>query len=212
MTAASVMTYDSLSADVLSYLERSDEATTQKIPTFIMLCESKISNEIKILGQLQVVTSNMEVGNAVINKPARWRETVSMNVTVAGTRQPVLNRRYEHLRNYWQDATSTDVPKYYADYDYDHWFVAPTPDDDYAFEVLYYERLQPLSSANQTNWLTINAPQLMLYGTLLEAMPFLKNDERIPLWQAMYDRALQSLKVEDTKRIVDRQAIAVENK
>jgi len=212
MTAASVMTYDSLSADVLSYLERSDEATIQKIPTFIMLAESKISNEIKILGQIQVVTSNMEVGNGIINKPARWRETVSMNITVAGVRRPVLNRRYEYLRTYWPDASQTDVPKFYSDYDYNHWFVAPTPNDDYAFEVLYYERLQPLSSANQTNWLTINAPQLMLYGTLLEAMPFLKNDERVPLWQAMYDRALQTLKIEDVKGIADRQAIAVENR
>ena len=71
MTAAAVMTYDSLVEDVLSYLERTDDATREKIPTFIMLAESKISNEVKILGQIQVVSSNMEVGNPVINKPAR---------------------------------------------------------------------------------------------------------------------------------------------
>lgn len=210
MTAAAVMTYDSLVEDVLSYLERTDEATRAKIPTFIMLAESKISNEVKILGQIQVVSSNMEIGNPVINKPARWRETVSMNVTVAGKRYPVLSREYEYIRNYWPTATETSVPKYYADYDYDHWFVGPTPDDDYAFEVLYYERLQPLSSANQTNWLTINAPQVMLYGTLLESMPFLKNDDRLQLWQAVYDRALGALKKEDDKRSVDRQSVVVE--
>jgi len=81
-----------------------------------------------------------------------------MNIVVAGKRQPVLIRRYEYLREYWPDATQTDIPVYYCAYNWDHWLVAPTPDDDYQFEVLYYERLQPLDSANQTNWLTEYAP------------------------------------------------------
>jgi hypothetical protein len=68
--------------------------------------------------------------------------------------------------------------------------------------------LQPLDSSNQTNWLTIYAPQALLYGTLLQAMPFLKNDERIPMWQAQYERVMAVLKNEDTLRIGDRQAVA----
>jgi len=89
--------------------------------------------------------------------------------------------------------------------------VAPTPDQDYQFEVLYYERLQPLDSANQTNWLTEYAPQAMLYGTHLQAMPFLKNDDRIGTWQAMYQQAMDILTNEDKLRVADRQAIAVDS-
>ena len=99
------------------------------------------------------------------------------------------------------------MPKFYCDYDYTHWLIAPTPDDDYSFEVLYYERLQPLDSTNQTNWFTQYAPQALLYGSLLQAMPFLKNDERIPIWQAQYDKVVGVLKVEDVARIGDRQTI-----
>jgi hypothetical protein len=54
--------------------------------------------------------------------------------------------------------------------------------------------------------LTEYAPDLLTYATLLEATPFLKNDERIATWQAMYDRAAQALNGEDLKRILDRSA------
>jgi hypothetical protein len=98
------------------------------------------------------------------------------------------------------------VPKFYADYDYTHWLVAPTPAAAYDFEVLYYERVQPLDSSNQTNWFTIYAPQALLYGSLLQAMPFLKNDERMGMWQQQYDLIINTLKAEDVQRIADRQA------
>jgi hypothetical protein len=188
---AVVMTYDSLVLDIRSYLERTDAATLDKF-----------------LGNLTVATSTMVQGQATIDKPARWRKTVSINVTVAGERRPVLLRKYEYLREYWPDPTQEDVPEYYCDYDYTHWLVAPTPAAAYNYEVLYYERSQPLDESNQTNWFTQYAPQALLYGSLLQAMPFLKNDERIPMWKAQYDQVMQVLKVEDVARIGDRQTIA----
>jgi hypothetical protein len=205
------MTYDSLVADISSYLERTDAATLAKIPTFIMLAEQIIASQIKFLGNLTVNTSNMVATQAIIDKPARWHKTVSMNITVAGQRFPVLLRKYEYLREYWPDATDTDVPKFYCDYDYTHWLVAPTPADDYAFEVLYYERVQPLDSSNQTNWFTTYAPQALLYGSLLQAMPFLKNDARIAMWQQQYDLIMATLKAEDQARVGDRQTVAIDS-
>jgi len=210
MTTAAVMTYDSLVEDISSYLERTDTATLEKIPTFIMLAEQVIASEIKFLGNLTVNESNMVASQPIIDKPARWHKTVSMNVTVAGKKYPILLRKYEYLREYWPTATDTGVPKFYADYDYTHWLVAPTPATNYSFEVLYYERLQPLDSSNQTNWFTIYAPQALLYGSLLQAMPFLKNDERMPMWQQNYDQIIQTLKAEDVQRIGDRQATVLD--
>ena len=211
MTVAAVMTYDSLVENIQSYLERTDQATLEKIPLFIMLAEQVIASQIKFLGNLTVNTSAMVQGQNVIDKPARWHKTVSMNITVGGKRYPVLLRRYEYLREYWPDPAAESVPKFYCDYDYTHWMVAPTPDAAYNFEVLYYERIQPLDSSNQTNWFTIYAPQALLYGSLLQAMPFLKNDDRIPMWQAQYEQIMQTLIAEDKLRVADRQAIAVDS-
>jgi len=208
MTTASVMTYDSLVENIQSYLERSDPATIEKIPLFIMLAEQVIASQIKFLGNMTVNTSTMVTGENIIAKPARWHKTVSVNVTIAGKRNPVFNRRYEYLREYWPDPAETEVPKFYCDYDYTHWLIAPTPDDDYAFEVLYYERVQPLDSSNQTNWFTQYAPQALLYGALLQAMPFLKNYDLVPSWQAQYKLIMDTLMAEDKLRIADRQAVA----
>jgi hypothetical protein len=208
---AAVMTYSSLAADIESYLERTDTATVDKIPTFIMLAEQVIASQIKFLGNLTVNESTMVQGDPVIAKPARWHKTVSMNVTIDGVRSPIFLRKYEYLREYWPEATNEDVPKFYADYDYTHWLIAPTPADAYTFEVLYYERVQPLDVSNQTNWFTQYAPQALLYGSLLQAMPFLKNDERMAMWRAEYDLIINTLKTEDLQRIGDRQAIAMDS-
>jgi hypothetical protein len=200
------MTYDSLVENIQSYLERTDTATLEKIPLFIMLAEQVIASEIKFLGNSTVVETTMDEDNHVIVKHTSSDKAVSMNVTVDGVKQPVLLRKYEYLREYWPDQTQTDIPKFYCDYNYENWLVAPTPTTNYNFEVLYYERVQPLDSSNQTNWFTIYAPQALLYGSLLQAMPFLKNDERIPMWQAQYTAIMQTLKTEDVQRIGDRQA------
>lgn len=209
-TPSWVLTYDSLTSTVLQYLERQDSAVVNAIPTFITLAEFEIAEQIKTLGQLQIVESTMTLGNPVIQKPARWRKTVSMNVLVNGKKQPVLLRKYEYLKNYWQDDTQLATPLYYADTDWDHWYLAPTPDQAYTFEVLYYERIAPLSSTNQTNWITQNAPNAMLFGTLLQAMPFLKNDQR-QIFQQKYTESIQALKAEDVSRIGDRQSVAVDS-
>ena len=210
-TPSWVMTYDSLTSSVLQYLERSDPAVVAAIPTFITLCEFEIAQEIKTLGQLTLATATMTAGNPNLQKPARWRKTVSMSITVDGKKQPVYLRKYEYLKNYSPDTSQTSNPLFYADTDWDHWYLAPTPDAAYAMEVLYYERIAPLSSTNQTNWLTQYAPNAMLYGTLLQPMPFLKNDARIQMWQQQYDLIMATLKAEDQTRTGDRQTVAIDS-
>lgn len=208
-TPSYVLTYDSLTSTVLEYLERSDPAVVAFIPTAITMAEFEIAQDIKTLGQMEVVTSTMNAGNPVIAKPARWRKTVSMTLaTASGQKQPIYLRKLEYLNSYWPDVTATGVPTYYADYDYEHWLVAPTPSTAFAFEALCYTRLEPLSSANQTNWLTQNAPNAMLYGTLKQTAPFIKDDARLALWSGLFDGAMTALKTEDQLRIGDRQAIA----
>ena len=113
VTPSFVLTYDSLTATVLQYLERSDTATREQIPTFITMCEFEIAQQIKTLGQLQVAESIMEGGNPVIPKPARWRKTVSMKVNG----QPILLRSQDYVAQYSAESDA-GVPKYYADYDW----------------------------------------------------------------------------------------------
>jgi hypothetical protein len=208
------LTFTTLQSDVRNYLERgatlaSDAVVFEQIPRLINLAERRIARELKVQGFIAAVSATMTQGQSVYDKPDRWRDTISINFgtgTGNNTRTPIFARSYEYLRSYWPDSTAEDEPKFYADYDYAHWLVAPTPDDDYPFEVLYYQLPQLLDDANQTNWVTEYAPQLLLYATLLEAAPFLKNDERIQVWQGMYDRAAAMLSGEDIGKLLDRAA------
>jgi hypothetical protein len=201
------MTYDSLLQDVRRYLERgftveSDGIVYEQLPRLVTLGERRIARELKIQGFIRAITTPLQVGVAVYLKPDRWRDTVSM--TINGT--PIFARSYEYCRNYWPDEAETAAPEFYADYDYQHWLLTPTPDAADTLEILYYEQPRFLDDEFQTNWLTQYAPDLLLYATLLEATPFLKKDERIQMWQAMYDRAAQAISGEDLKRIMDRTA------
>ena len=215
---ATTMTFTTLQQDVRRYLERgttyaSDPVVFEQIPRLINLAERRIARELKIQGFINVVSGTLQSGVAVYPKPDRWRDTVSINIGTGAnnnTRKVLLSRVYEYLLSYWPDRTATAQPIFYSDYDYTHWLIAPTPNADYPFEVLYYELPPLLDDVVQTNWLTDYAPQLLLYGTLLEATPFLKNDERIPVWQNMYDRAAAMLNGEDLAKILDRSAVRKE--
>ena len=215
---ATTMTFASLQQDIRRYLERgttyaSDPVVFEQIPRLINLAERRIARELKIQGFINVVSGTLTTGQSVYAKPDRWRDTISFNVGTGplnNSRKTLFTRDYEYMRAYWPDSTQTDEPVFYADYDYTHWLVAPTPDDDYPFEVLYYELPPLLDDVVQTNWLTEYAPQLLLYGALLEATPFLKNDERIQVWQTMYDRAAAMLNGEDLAKILDRSAVRKE--
>lgn len=215
---STTMTFESLQQDVRRYLERgatlaSDAVVYEQIPRLINLAERRIARELKVQGFINVVTGTLNTGQSVYPKPDRWRDTVSVNIGTGATmnnRQFLFTRDYEYLRSYWPNALDTDQPVFYSDYDYSHWLIAPTPDQDYPFEILYYELPQLLDDSVQTNWITEYAPQLLLYGTLVEATPFLKNDERIQVWQSMYDRAAAMLNGEDLAKILDRSAVRKE--
>lgn len=215
---STTMTFTSLKEDVRRYLERgatlaSDAVVYEQIPRLINLAERRIARELKIQGFINVVTGTLDAGNSVLPKPDRWRDTISINIGVGATnnqRKFLFTRDYEYLRTYWPNALDTDEPVFYSDYDYSHWLIAPTPNADYPFEILYYELPPLLDDAVQSNWITEYAPQLLLYGSLLEATPFLKNDDRIPVWQTMYDRSAAMLNGEDLAKILDRSAVRKE--
>jgi hypothetical protein len=198
------MTYTSLLQDIQTYTERDDDPFLSQRERFVMMAENRLAKEVRGLGVMQFVTSTLSTGNPILAKPERWRETVSFTITAAtGEKVALMPRSIQYCRSFWPDATQTGQPRYIADYDFEHFYLAATPDVDYAFELVYYERPEPLSTLNETNWFTQYAPDLLLYACLLEAQPFLKLDGRVQVFQAMYERSLQMLANEAMRRKVD---------
>ena len=193
------MTYDSLVLNIQQYMERDDADFIAQIPNLIALAESSIAAELKTYLQLIVVETSLASAQTVLNKPARWRKTVSMKVNG----QPILLRSQDYVAMYISES-STGQPVYYADYDYNNWNFAPTPDQAYPVEIIYYAEIQPLDAANQQNLWTAIAPQAMLYGALLQAQGYLKAIDKLAVWKQYYTDAITAIKTEDNNRRIDR--------
>jgi hypothetical protein len=208
---AFVLTYDSLTSAVQTYLERNDSSLIANIPIFIMLGERRASRDLKILGLKVAITDNLIVNQSTFQKPTRWLNDSSFNISTNiglsegyNTRIFLLERSYEWCRTYWPDPTQLGTPKYYAsDYNYNVWFLAPTPDQTYPYEILYYETPQLLDDTISSNFLSGSIPEVLLYATLLETASYLKDDERIAVWTDYYDKARKNVGEEDMRRIYD---------
>jgi hypothetical protein len=199
MAGAYQQNYDNLVQDVINYMERNDDQFIAQIPSLIGLAESAIAAELKTYLQLTVVETTLSSTQVVLQKPARWRKTVSMKVNG----QPILMRSQDYVAQY-QSESSAGQPKYYAEYDYNNWAFAPVPNVDYPVEIIYYSEIQPLDSSNQQNLFTRECPQAMLFGTLLQAQGYLKALDKLPVWKQYYTDSLAALKKEDDSRRIDR--------
>lgn len=209
------MTFTSLQEDLRRYLERgevTDPTVYDQLPRLINNAEREIAQDLKILGFLDPLNSNLVAGTSVYAKPDRWRATASMNIGLSdGGAPPVYNERkqiytrgYEYCRAFWPNSNLRGVPKFYCDYNFTHWLIVPTPDFDYPWESNVWRLPALLDNTVQTNWLTDYAPTTLLYRTLVECMPFLKEDARTATFKPMYDESKSVLNVQDLKRIADR--------
>lgn len=210
---AIAMTYDSLVTDLGNYLQRHDTLIVGQIPSFVSLAQIRIPRELKILGFRQEVTgiiSGDTLTTGIMAKPSDWRKTIAFYVGTGvnnNVHTPILERDYDYIRTIYPDPSITGVPKFYGDGDYNHWLLQPTPDQTYPFKIPYYGTLTMLDETTQTNWLTVNAPDLLLYACLLEAVPFIKVDERIEVWQGYYNAAKTAIIAQEIEGKYDTAAI-----
>lgn len=204
---AFVLTYNTLTQAIKDYLERNDSRLVDSIPLFIMLGQRRIAVDLKILGLKITVSDSMVQGESIIAKPVRWQNDASFSIGIGGGQNTFLQlkqRSYEWCRKYWDNPNATGQPKYYSsDYNYNFWFIVPTPDANYNYQSIYYQEPEFIDENISTNFLTENIPQALLYSTLYETAVYLKDDERAPVWKNYYEEAKASLSQEDLKRIFD---------
>jgi hypothetical protein len=197
------MTFNSLVNQIQSYADRNSTTFIVQIPYFIYQAQLRIFREARDLLFVRFVKDTFQSGLSTYVKPTDWKNFVSLAYFDGTQNNFLLLKSYEFCRLYSPDAT-VNPPIYYADYDLQHFLISPTPNQDYPFELSYLGLPVMISINNQTNFLTNYAPDVLLYGTLLEAMPYLKVDERVDLWKSKYQEGIQSLSTKDLQRSTDR--------
>jgi len=191
-------TFTELKDALADWLDRSD--LTDRIPDFITLAEARLNRDVRI--RPMEVRSSMETtaGQRYFNLPGGYLQMRNMQINS----NPITPLEYitpEMLdRLYGSDTTGK--PKAYTLIG-DEIQLAPIPDSDYTVEMAFYEKFTALGDGTSgtvtSNWLTTNAPDVLLYGALLEAEPFIKNDERVNLWINAYNSAITRIQDTDAK-------------
>lgn len=164
-----ILTYNSLTQQIINYLERDDSIINSGIDVWIKFAHDRIARDSNTQIFEVYVSSNFTPGLPVMAKPARWLNTITFNYgtgTNNNTVNPILLRSYEFNRLYWPDDSQTAPPKYYADYGYSNWLISPTPDQAYPFELAYEEVPQVIDSTYQTNYLTQYMPEILFKAVL----------------------------------------------
>jgi hypothetical protein len=211
------MDYASLTIQIQNYANRSDDFFIAQIPNFITQGITRIYSEARSIGFQKIQDGNpvFAINTATITKPNDWKETISLSYTVPGAiplTKYVLPRTYEFCKTYWPNDANTGDPVFYADYSLPQatvgagqFFLVPTPAGAYQYQLTYLST--PIFTANagsNQNFLTDRYPSLLLYACLLETIPFLKDDERIAVFETLYNRALKDINKDTTDRYTDR--------
>jgi hypothetical protein len=184
--------YTDLKSTIADYLARTD--LTTQIPDFITLAEKRLKRDLRIRQMLKVATATMTAGDSTVSLPSDF---LAMRYLHLAT-NPVSAIEYLSPSNFYTNARTTESgkPTKYTVLAAEFAF-APIPDSDYTLSMLYYASPPELSSSVSSNVFLATCPDLLLYGALGEAEPYLLNDARIQTWAALYDRGLNALSSSD---------------
>jgi len=188
------MNYTELVAAVQSYTE--NQYTTSDMNTFIQNAEQRIYNTVQLPDLRKNVTGTMTAGNKYFALPSDWLSTFSIAVINSDNEYTyLLNKDVNFIRESFPDTDSGfyGQPQYYAIFDDTTMILGPTPNDNYESELHYYYYPESIVTATNT-WFGDNFDTALLYGTLLEAAAFLKEDaETVTQYTARYAEAMQLL-------------------
>jgi hypothetical protein len=203
-------TYTELKDAIADWLDRSD--LTSRIPDFIALAEARINRELRIRPMEVRSTMYTTADQQYFQLPGGYIQmrNIQLNTNPTTPLEYITPEMLDRLYG----STTTGKPRAYTLIG-DEIQLAPIPDSAYQVEMAFYEKFTPLGDGSAgtvtSNWLTANAPDVLLYGALMEAEPFIKNDERIPVWLNGYSNAINKLQQQDQRDRHSGSAMRVRN-
>lgn len=185
-----ITTYSELQTAVGNWLARAD--LSSRIPEFIALAEATLNKRVRIRAMETRVTAS--ISTEYLSLPTGFLEMRNFQLNTS----PKTSLNFvtpEYIDKMW-DGSNTGQPRMYT-------FIggeiqlAPAPGGTYTAEMNYYKKWD--IATDLTNWLLTNHPNAYLFGALVEAEPFLKNDKRFPLWKSRFEEALSDLMKADER-------------
>lgn len=170
---------------ITDYLARDD--LTQFVPNFIQNAENKIYRKYNIRDMETALSGTVSSGTLAV--PTRYNGLKYMYVNQSPV-IPLKRVSPDFLYEKYPNRADSGNPLYVA-VENGEFIFGPYP-ADVSIVGVYYERYEPLRDSD-SNWYVVNAPEVLLYASLLEAEAFIMNDPRIMLWRAALDDAINTI-------------------
>ena len=189
-------TLATLKSTVQDYCETAEPTFVADLDTFIKESEERILKNVELPVFRKNVTGSAASSNTYLSTPTDFLAPYSLAVISSSVYSYLLFKHVSFIRDFTPNPATTGTPKYYALFDDNTFMLAPTPDQNYSFELHYKYRPASLTttSGSETTWLSDNAPDALLYGTLVEAATFLKIPEEVVQYEQRFVQAINSLK------------------
>ena len=184
----SITTYTNLQSSVADWLLRDD--LTAVIPSFISLAEANLNRDARHWRMEKRSTATLD--SQYSSLPADFLEPIRLSITSGTTSELQIVSQPDMVDLRARSTNTSGVPRYYA-MTAGEIEVVPSPSGDFRLEMTYFARLPALSDSNADNWILTYYPDAYLYATLLQAAPYLKDDERVGLWKSLYDGAVAGI-------------------
>jgi hypothetical protein len=191
-------TLTTLTSSIQEWTQNDESTFVAEIPFFIKNAEERIFKVVDLDFFRKNVTGGLTSGNKFLQKPTDYLAAFSLSYVNSSSQNIfLLQKDVNFIQEFTPNPSTTGSPRFYSSYDIDNFIVAPTPDSNYSAELHYYYRPQSLTAdSSGTTWISTNAPDALLYASLVEAYTFMKGEsDLIQLYTARFTEAMSRLKI-----------------
>jgi len=190
-------TLSQLQSAIQDFTENTETSFVANLPIFIRGAEDRIFTLVDLELFRKNAVSQLTVGDPYLNVPVDYLAPFSLQITTANYEDFLDFKDVNFVQRYSQDYGSTATPKYYSVFDVDNFILGPSPNLTYDVELHYYYRPASLTAGagSNTSWLSKNAPNALLYGSLVEAYTYMKGEQdMMQLYEQRFGQEVQRLK------------------
>ena len=190
-------TFDQLKQAIQDYSQNTESTFVGNLDEMIRSAEQRIFTtcDLEIFRRNQ--TGTITSGNQFLNVPTDYLASFSLSILNSSSKEFLQQKDVNFIQEFNPNSSTTGVPRYYARFDTNNFVLAPTPNANFTAELHYYYRPASLTagSGSGTTWLSTNAPNAMLYGTLVEAYTFMKGEKDLmDLYNGRFIESLTRIK------------------
>jgi len=190
-------TFSTLKTAIQDYTDNSETTFVNNLSIFIKQSEERILKNVQLSLFRKNSTGSATSSNKYLAMPSDFLAPFSLSVLSSSAHEFLEFKDVNFIQTFTPNPATTGTPRYYAIFDVSNFILAPTPNEAYTAELHYYYRPASLTAGSDsgTTWLSENAPNAMLYGSLVEAYTFMKGEpDMLALYNQRFTEAILALK------------------